>query len=239
MWREDAGEGRSGCYLPFWSWCLEGRQVRANGTWGPFGVFSLDFHEVWPTEVETERQDRGKRQTELGRRRDGVHADSRVHLVRCGIGTAVCVVFAAATARSICHGDLSLETSCLLPLHPQTTVYATSTSPDPPLCQSEGQCKCERRSRKLPTSSFRYDSAMPPWPRKTKRRAAFVQHCPVRPFSLPPSLTRSQNSKGWQLTSWWAAWPIETKELFAARPQVVAVDINDLGTIKLNLEITW
>uniref|UniRef100_A0A5F9CEX9 Rho family-interacting cell polarization regulator 2 n=1 Tax=Oryctolagus cuniculus TaxID=9986 RepID=A0A5F9CEX9_RABIT len=31
----------------------------------------------------------------------------------------------------------------------------------------------------------------------------------------------------------------ETKELFAARPQAVAVDINDLGTIKLNLEIAW
>ncbi|XP_004406549.1 PREDICTED: protein FAM65B isoform X2 [Odobenus rosmarus divergens] len=31
----------------------------------------------------------------------------------------------------------------------------------------------------------------------------------------------------------------ETKELFAARPQVVAVDINDLGTIKLSLEVTW
>nr|XP_058141303.1 rho family-interacting cell polarization regulator 2 isoform X3 [Dasypus novemcinctus] len=31
----------------------------------------------------------------------------------------------------------------------------------------------------------------------------------------------------------------ETKDLFAASPQVVAVDINDLGTIKLNLEITW
>ncbi|XP_028908957.1 rho family-interacting cell polarization regulator 2 isoform X2 [Ornithorhynchus anatinus] len=31
----------------------------------------------------------------------------------------------------------------------------------------------------------------------------------------------------------------ETKDLFAARPQVVAVDINDLGTIKLNLEIVW
>ncbi|XP_016071794.1 PREDICTED: protein FAM65B isoform X2 [Miniopterus natalensis] len=31
----------------------------------------------------------------------------------------------------------------------------------------------------------------------------------------------------------------ETKDLFAARPQVVAVDINDLGTIKLNLEIAW
>ncbi|XP_035870908.1 rho family-interacting cell polarization regulator 2 isoform X1 [Phyllostomus discolor] len=31
----------------------------------------------------------------------------------------------------------------------------------------------------------------------------------------------------------------ETKELFAAEPQVVAVDINDLGTIKLNLEIAW
>ncbi|XP_060470633.1 rho family-interacting cell polarization regulator 2 isoform X1 [Panthera onca] len=31
----------------------------------------------------------------------------------------------------------------------------------------------------------------------------------------------------------------ETKELFAARPQVVAVDINDLGTIKLSLEISW
>ncbi|XP_011380468.1 rho family-interacting cell polarization regulator 2 isoform X1 [Pteropus vampyrus] len=31
----------------------------------------------------------------------------------------------------------------------------------------------------------------------------------------------------------------ETKELFAARPQVLAVDINDLGTVKLNLEIAW
>ncbi|XP_033855949.1 rho family-interacting cell polarization regulator 2 isoform X4 [Acipenser ruthenus] len=31
----------------------------------------------------------------------------------------------------------------------------------------------------------------------------------------------------------------ETKDLFTARPQVVAVDINDLGTIKLNLEVTW
>ncbi|XP_075441684.1 rho family-interacting cell polarization regulator 2 isoform X2 [Ascaphus truei] len=31
----------------------------------------------------------------------------------------------------------------------------------------------------------------------------------------------------------------ETKDLFAARPQAVAVDINDLGTIKLNLEVTW
>uniref|UniRef100_A0A3Q2CAT2 Rho family-interacting cell polarization regulator 2 n=1 Tax=Cyprinodon variegatus TaxID=28743 RepID=A0A3Q2CAT2_CYPVA len=31
----------------------------------------------------------------------------------------------------------------------------------------------------------------------------------------------------------------ETKELFTARPQVVAVDVNDLGTIKLNLEVTW
>ncbi|XP_077363540.1 rho family-interacting cell polarization regulator 2 isoform X2 [Festucalex cinctus] len=31
----------------------------------------------------------------------------------------------------------------------------------------------------------------------------------------------------------------ETKELFTAMPQVVAVDINDLATIKLNLEVTW
>ncbi|XP_053126688.1 rho family-interacting cell polarization regulator 1 isoform X2 [Hemicordylus capensis] len=31
----------------------------------------------------------------------------------------------------------------------------------------------------------------------------------------------------------------ETKDLFAALPQVVAVDINDLGTIKLSLEINW
>ncbi|KAM4725628.1 rho family-interacting cell polarization regulator 2 isoform 2-T2 [Anableps anableps] len=31
----------------------------------------------------------------------------------------------------------------------------------------------------------------------------------------------------------------ETKELFTAIPQVVAVDVNDLGTIKLNLEVTW
>ncbi|KAM9777008.1 rho family-interacting cell polarization regulator 2 isoform 2-T2 [Syngnathus typhle] len=31
----------------------------------------------------------------------------------------------------------------------------------------------------------------------------------------------------------------ETKELFTAMPQVVAVDINDLATIKLNLEVIW
>ncbi|XP_063779348.1 rho family-interacting cell polarization regulator 2 isoform X2 [Pseudophryne corroboree] len=31
----------------------------------------------------------------------------------------------------------------------------------------------------------------------------------------------------------------ETKDLFAAHPQAVAVDVNDLGTIKLNLEVTW
>ncbi|XP_073534963.1 rho family-interacting cell polarization regulator 2 isoform X2 [Phyllobates terribilis] len=31
----------------------------------------------------------------------------------------------------------------------------------------------------------------------------------------------------------------ETKDLFASHPQAVAVDINDLGTIKLNLEVTW
>jgi hypothetical protein len=31
----------------------------------------------------------------------------------------------------------------------------------------------------------------------------------------------------------------ETKDLFAALPQVVAVDINDLGTIKLSLEVIW
>ncbi|XP_069575738.1 rho family-interacting cell polarization regulator 1 isoform X1 [Brachyistius frenatus] len=31
----------------------------------------------------------------------------------------------------------------------------------------------------------------------------------------------------------------ETKDLFAALPQSVAVDINDLGTVKLSLEVTW
>ncbi|KAJ8415804.1 hypothetical protein AAFF_G00403610 [Aldrovandia affinis] len=31
----------------------------------------------------------------------------------------------------------------------------------------------------------------------------------------------------------------ETKDLFTAMPQVVAVDVNDLGTIKLNLEVSW
>uniref|UniRef100_A0A665UXC8 RHO family interacting cell polarization regulator 1 n=2 Tax=Echeneis naucrates TaxID=173247 RepID=A0A665UXC8_ECHNA len=31
----------------------------------------------------------------------------------------------------------------------------------------------------------------------------------------------------------------ETKDLFTALPQMVAVDINDLGTIKLSLEVTW
>lgn len=31
----------------------------------------------------------------------------------------------------------------------------------------------------------------------------------------------------------------ETKDLFAALPQTVALDINDLGTIKLSLEVKW
>ncbi|XP_061615239.1 rho family-interacting cell polarization regulator 2 isoform X2 [Phyllopteryx taeniolatus] len=31
----------------------------------------------------------------------------------------------------------------------------------------------------------------------------------------------------------------ETKELFTAMPQAVAVDVNDLGTVKLNLEVAW
>ncbi|XP_072365739.1 rho family-interacting cell polarization regulator 2 isoform X2 [Scyliorhinus torazame] len=31
----------------------------------------------------------------------------------------------------------------------------------------------------------------------------------------------------------------ETKDLFTARPQMVAVDINDLATVKLNLEVIW
>ncbi|XP_018606883.1 rho family-interacting cell polarization regulator 2-like isoform X1 [Scleropages formosus] len=31
----------------------------------------------------------------------------------------------------------------------------------------------------------------------------------------------------------------ETKDLFTAQPQMVAVDINDLGTVKLSLEVTW
>lgn len=69
---------------------------------------------------------------------------------------------------------------------------------------------------------------MPPWPRKTKEKGRFVQHCPVRPFSLP-SLTRSQNSKGLATHLLVGSVTCETKELFAARPQVVAVDINDLA----------
>ncbi|XP_023697703.1 rho family-interacting cell polarization regulator 1-like isoform X2 [Paramormyrops kingsleyae] len=31
----------------------------------------------------------------------------------------------------------------------------------------------------------------------------------------------------------------ETKDLFTPQPQMVAVDINDLGTVKLSLEVTW
>ncbi|XP_061676879.1 rho family-interacting cell polarization regulator 2 isoform X2 [Syngnathoides biaculeatus] len=31
----------------------------------------------------------------------------------------------------------------------------------------------------------------------------------------------------------------ETKDLFTAAPQAVAVDVNDLGTVKLNLEVAW
>lgn len=64
-----------------------------SGTWGLFGVFSLDFHEVWPTEVETERQNRSKRQTELGWRGGGVPAPDRwIHFHQ---GTVLSRLFAA------------------------------------------------------------------------------------------------------------------------------------------------
>lgn len=65
---------------------------------------------------------------------------------------------------------------------------------------------------------------------------------PPSPTDVRPSLSLSHQVtelKGLATHLLVGSVTCETKELFAARPQVVAVDINDLGTIKLSLEITW
>lgn len=75
------------------------------------------------------------------------------------------------------------------------------------------------------------------WPCKTGRAYPFL--CPL-PSCKPSSLSSQVTElKGLATHLLVGSVTCETKELFAARPQVVAVDINDLGTIKLNLEITW
>lgn len=147
------------------------RGVWRWGQWNLEDPWCLpDFHEVWPTEVETERQDRGKRQTELGRRRDGVpSADSRVHFHQ-GTGSALlCVVFAAATAKTsvmeTCPWDLwpaappPPRPLSVLQAHPQTHPCVRAW------------CKCERASGNthLPASDMILQCL--PGQEKQKRRA--------------------------------------------------------------------
>lgn len=70
-----AGRGRKGrCLFPG-PWILA--TGREGGVWWNMrlpNVFTPDFHEVWPAEVEAEGQNRSERQAELGWRRNSLLA---------------------------------------------------------------------------------------------------------------------------------------------------------------------
>ncbi|XP_047715324.1 rho family-interacting cell polarization regulator 2 isoform X2 [Prionailurus viverrinus] len=79
-------------------------------------------------------------------------------------------------------------------------------------------------------------------PSRTGESVPGLCPAPPSPTDVRPSLSLSHQVtelKGLATHLLVGSVTCETKELFAARPQVVAVDINDLGTIKLSLEITW
>lgn len=69
--------------------------------------------------------------------------------------------------------------------------------------------------------------------------AASRPWAPLSSNAFPLALSQVTEVKGLATHLLVGSVTCETKELFAARPQVLAVDINDLGTIKLNLEIAW
>ena len=95
-----------------------------------------------------------------------------------------------------------------------------------------------RQAWETPTPSFRYDSEMPAPAKKNKGEGCLRPVLSCKAF-LPSLSHQVTELKGLATHLLVGSVTCETKELFAARPQVVAVDINDLGTIKLNLEITW
>lgn len=77
-------------------------------------------------------------------------------------------------------------------------------------------------------------AGMPPYPARRPRSFAKVDRTFF--FCARPQVTELKGLATHLLVG---SIICETKELFTAMPQVVAVDVNDLATIKLNLEVTW
>lgn len=147
-------------------------------------VLSPDFHEVWPTEVETERQNRSEWQAELGWRGNGVPASD--HWTNFHQGTVV----SSPSVVSWCHsgmaplvGTLPITSACC-PLVPQTPLCTTSTWRKQPLSYWEGKVSV-RWALEIPTSDFSYAlKEMTELARneKGKECPSCLICCPLRPF---------------------------------------------------------
>lgn len=179
-WTEESREGEEWqlLYFPaFLSWCRGGEGGPVPWTL-TCGVFFADFHEVRPTEVETERQDRSQRQAELGWGGSGVPAPDRgVHLHQGSVSSPPLLVF--LPHGWVARGWGSVSTTCARYPHLQTLLCTPSPWRRPLLPRRVGR---EEHGGSVPGLS------------------------PMLPVRLPcPSLTRSQNSKGSPRTCWSAA----------------------------------
>lgn len=172
-----------------------------EGGWGQWNLRALwclspDFHEVWPTEVETERQNRSKWQTDLGWRRNGVPApDNWINFHQGTISSLQFVVFAGATAGwsivETCARDF-----CLLPLQTTDLCMYYRYIKRLALVSERAMETWDGLGKHPPLISDMVLKCLP-WPRKTKERVTWLRPLhSCKAFLTSPSLTRSQNSKG-------------------------------------------
>lgn len=142
-WMEEGREGeeRQLLYFPaFLSWCWGGEGGPVPWTL-TCGVFSADFHEVRPTEVETERQDRSQRQAELGWGGSGVPAPDRgVHLHQGSVSSPPLLVFPP-------HGWVARGGGLCPRLVPATLTRRLLSAPQ---VRGEDRCSHAERAEKNP-----------------------------------------------------------------------------------------
>lgn len=186
--------------LALQSQCLVGK-----GSGGSCAVYLFfpDFHEVWPAEVETERQNRSEWQAELGRRGSGVPAsDRRTDLhqgTELSLPSAVSwchswmIPLAGTFARNFCLlSPCPIDSS----LHHKYMVTLATLMSEQAKPVSAGLWKYP------PLKLVVILKEMYQLARKKKRRVPYLSSLLSSNAFSSCSLTRSQRSKGWQPTSW-------------------------------------
>lgn len=185
--------------LALQSQCLVG-----NGGGGSCAIYLFfpDFHEVWPAEVETERQNRSEWQAELGRRGGGVPAPDRWTDLHQGTALSL------PSALSWCHSWMIPLAGAfahnfhLPPPHPIDHKYMVKTA-----------SLVSERAKPVSAGLWKYPplklavilKEMYELASKKRRRVPYLSPL-LSSDALPSrSLIRSQRSKGWQPTSWSAA----------------------------------